>query len=291
MSLAATAPWFFRWGFICMGMMPGREELALKKEMELLSRLERLHAMDPGKAIQELPFCRKRSAGTSDCKNRSDDRSPCTCRQSSRRRVVRAVLAPENSPSDASVLGAAVLRASVLGRIRASGAKRRRCSPLMPVESLRKSMRLHGPHGQAVSRLPSQDDLVRLQRAAAQAGGSPDPGRQGHGPGRVARWAAWMSACVFRCGHPSLPSGQRACPRCPMAKSPGGWPACSGRRGGPRERAAPLPPLISPGPRRSGCRRPHGHACRHPAAPSSSARICRPRPRGTPRPRPARPAG
>ncbi|WP_138466407.1 hypothetical protein [Poseidonocella sp. HB161398] len=58
--LAAAAPWFFRWGFICMGLMAGRRELAQKKQKAVLARLDRLRAMDPRQAIHELRVFPKR---------------------------------------------------------------------------------------------------------------------------------------------------------------------------------------------------------------------------------------
>ena len=47
-------------------------------------------------------------------------------------------------------------------------------------DSLRESMPLDALHEQAISRPLSHDELVRLQRIAAQAGVSTDLGRQGH---------------------------------------------------------------------------------------------------------------
>lgn len=47
-------------------------------------------------------------------------------------------------------------------------------------------MRLHGLHEQATSRPLSYDELVQLQRVAAQAGVSADLGGQGHDLARAA---------------------------------------------------------------------------------------------------------
>lgn len=41
-GLAIIAPWFFRWGLICAGLMLGRPKMAQKKEVEISARLERL---------------------------------------------------------------------------------------------------------------------------------------------------------------------------------------------------------------------------------------------------------
>ena len=41
-SLAIIAPWFFRWYFICAGLMFGRTKMAQSKENEVADRLERL---------------------------------------------------------------------------------------------------------------------------------------------------------------------------------------------------------------------------------------------------------
>lgn len=41
-GLAILAPWFFRWYFVCAGLMFGRTDLAQSKEKEVSDRLERL---------------------------------------------------------------------------------------------------------------------------------------------------------------------------------------------------------------------------------------------------------
>lgn len=41
-GLILTTPWFFRWYFICAGVMFGSGTLAKRKEIELSQRLERL---------------------------------------------------------------------------------------------------------------------------------------------------------------------------------------------------------------------------------------------------------
>lgn len=41
-GLAIIAPWFFRWYFICAGLMFGRTEMAQSKEDDVSDRLERL---------------------------------------------------------------------------------------------------------------------------------------------------------------------------------------------------------------------------------------------------------
>ncbi|MEO1473633.1 MAG: hypothetical protein AAFS03_06790 [Pseudomonadota bacterium] len=41
-GLVIIAPWFFRWYFICAGLMFGRTKMAQSKENEVLDRLERL---------------------------------------------------------------------------------------------------------------------------------------------------------------------------------------------------------------------------------------------------------
>ncbi|WP_298849804.1 hypothetical protein [uncultured Ruegeria sp.] len=46
-GLAVIAPWFFRWYLICVGLMFGRCGLALSKENEVSSRLERLQGKLP----------------------------------------------------------------------------------------------------------------------------------------------------------------------------------------------------------------------------------------------------
>src|SRR6056297_177442 len=54
---------------------------------------------------------------------------------------------------------------------------RRCCTSLATEDSLCESMRLHGLHEQATSRPLSHDELVQLQRVAAQTGVSADLGR------------------------------------------------------------------------------------------------------------------
>ncbi|WP_299506631.1 hypothetical protein [uncultured Roseobacter sp.] len=49
-ALAIIAPWFFRWYFICAGLMLGRTKMAQSKEDDVSDRLERL--MGP-KAVSE----------------------------------------------------------------------------------------------------------------------------------------------------------------------------------------------------------------------------------------------
>ncbi|MEM9910412.1 MAG: hypothetical protein AAF922_06470 [Pseudomonadota bacterium] len=41
-GLVILVPWFFRWYFICAGLMFGRSKMAQSKENEVLDRLERL---------------------------------------------------------------------------------------------------------------------------------------------------------------------------------------------------------------------------------------------------------
>ena len=41
-GLAIIAPWFFRWYFICAGLMSGRTKMAQSKENEVSDRLKRL---------------------------------------------------------------------------------------------------------------------------------------------------------------------------------------------------------------------------------------------------------
>ncbi len=41
-ALAIVAPWFFRWYFICAGLMIGRPKMAQLKEDDVSDRLERL---------------------------------------------------------------------------------------------------------------------------------------------------------------------------------------------------------------------------------------------------------
>ena len=40
--LVIIAPWFFRWYFVCAGLMFGRTEMAQSKQNEVSDRLERL---------------------------------------------------------------------------------------------------------------------------------------------------------------------------------------------------------------------------------------------------------
>jgi cytochrome c-type biogenesis protein len=53
-------------------------------------------------------------------------------------------------------------------------------------DSLRESMPSDAPHEQAITRPLSHDELVQLQRVAAQAGVFADLGRQGHDLARAA---------------------------------------------------------------------------------------------------------
>ena len=41
-GLALIAPWFFRWYFVCAGLMFGRKKMAQKKEDDISARLTRL---------------------------------------------------------------------------------------------------------------------------------------------------------------------------------------------------------------------------------------------------------
>ena len=43
-SLLFIAPWYFRWYFVCVGLMCGGGQMALSKENEVLDRLERLES-------------------------------------------------------------------------------------------------------------------------------------------------------------------------------------------------------------------------------------------------------
>jgi hypothetical protein len=45
-GLASLAPWFFRWYFICAGLMFGRTKMAQSKDNELSDRLELLVGTD-----------------------------------------------------------------------------------------------------------------------------------------------------------------------------------------------------------------------------------------------------
>jgi len=47
-GLAILVPWFFRWYFICAGLMFGRTKMAQSKDSELSNRLERLIGTEQG---------------------------------------------------------------------------------------------------------------------------------------------------------------------------------------------------------------------------------------------------
>ncbi len=57
---------------------------------------------------------------------------------------------------------------------------RRCCTSLTTEDSLRESMPLDARYEQAISHPLLHDDLVQLQRIAAEEGIAADPGRQGH---------------------------------------------------------------------------------------------------------------
>lgn len=46
-GVAVVAPWFFRWYFICAGLMIGRTKMAQSKENEISGRLKRLTILKP----------------------------------------------------------------------------------------------------------------------------------------------------------------------------------------------------------------------------------------------------
>ncbi|WP_233493518.1 hypothetical protein [Ruegeria atlantica] len=46
-GLAIVAPWFFRWYFICLGLIFGRKRMALLKEDQVSSRLKCLQGGSP----------------------------------------------------------------------------------------------------------------------------------------------------------------------------------------------------------------------------------------------------
>ncbi|RBW53025.1 hypothetical protein [Ruegeria sp. A3M17] len=46
-GLAIVAPWFFRWYFICVGLIFGRKRMALSKEDQVSSRLKCLQGGSP----------------------------------------------------------------------------------------------------------------------------------------------------------------------------------------------------------------------------------------------------
>jgi len=68
----------------------------------------------------------------------------------------------------------------------ATPALRRCCTSLTTKNSLRDSSPLHALHEQATSRPLSHDELVQLQRIAAQAVAPSDLGEQGHDLARAA---------------------------------------------------------------------------------------------------------
>jgi len=68
----------------------------------------------------------------------------------------------------------------------ATTALRRCCTSLTMEDSLRDSIPLHALHEQSISRPLSYDELVQLQRIAAQTGVASDLGGQGHDLARAA---------------------------------------------------------------------------------------------------------
>ena len=88
--------------------------------------------------------------------------------------------------------------------------ERRCCRTLTADDSQRESMRLDGSHEQAASHPLPHDELVQLQRGAAQARLDADLGRPGDGLAGAASRPPGTPGGLLGCRHPVLPLGQGA---------------------------------------------------------------------------------